>query len=211
RQNRPESYGCGAERDPRGRLPRVLVWVPTKTQSARCAGCAHCRDQQPEGELHTRRRYPVVLHGGFPVLGHPLPEASGRRHAHPPARSEMVAGRRSRRRDRDDRGKGDGPGFGDLTAARERLFSYDPERDAYACPGGHELRPLRHGKLREMTKVDYGNPAACRDCPLRPRCTDASYRAVSRLEHEDALDRMAARLKARPEILDRRRETVEHP
>ena len=28
---------------------------------------------------------------------------------------------------------------------------------------------------------------------------------------EDALDRMAARLKARPEILDRRRETVEHP
>ena len=62
-----------------------------------------------------------------------------------------------------------------------------------------------------MTKVDYGNPAACRDCPLRPRCTDAGYRTVSRLEHEDALDRMAARLKARPEILDRRRETVEHP
>ncbi len=47
--------------------------------------------------------------------------------------------------------------------------------------------------------------------PARPRCTDAGYRAVSRLEHEDALDRMAARLKARPEILDRRRETVEHP
>ena len=94
---------------------------------------------------------------------------------------------------------------------RKDEFSYDPERDAYTCPGGHELRPLRHGKLREMTKVDYGNPAACRDCPLRPRCTDAGYRAVSRLEHEDALDRMAARLKARPEFLDRRRETVEHP
>src|SRR5271170_1184587 len=94
---------------------------------------------------------------------------------------------------------------------RKDEFSYDPERDAYACPGGHELRPLRHGKLREMTKVDYGNPVACRDCPLRPRCTDAGYRAVSRLEHEDALDRMAACLKARPEILDLRRETVEHP
>ena len=94
---------------------------------------------------------------------------------------------------------------------RKDEFSSDPERDAYACPGGHELRPLRHGKLREMTKVDYGAPAACRDCPLRPRCTHAAYRAVSRLEHEDALDRMAARLKARPEILDRRRETVEHP
>jgi len=43
------------------------------------------------------------------------------------------------------------------------------------------------------------------------RSTDAGYRAVSRLEHEDALDRMAARLEARPEILDRRREVVEHP
>ncbi len=36
-------------------------------------------------------------------------------------------------------------------------------------------------------------------------------RRVSRLENEAVLDRMAARLKARPEILDRRRETVEHP
>ena len=73
------------------------------------------------------------------------------------------------------------------------------------------MKPFRFGKLREMTKIDYANTAACRDCPLRPRCTDAGYRAVSRLEHEDALDRMAARLKARPEILNRRRETVEHP
>lgn len=94
---------------------------------------------------------------------------------------------------------------------RKDEFTYDPEQDAYACPGGHELKPFRDGKLRKMTKVDYGNPAACRDCPLHPRCTDADYRAVSRLEHEDALDRMAARLKTRPEILDRRRETVEHP
>lgn len=34
---------------------------------------------------------------------------------------------------------------------------------------------------------------------------------MSRLENEAVLDRMAARLKARPEVLDRRRETVEHP
>ena len=36
-------------------------------------------------------------------------------------------------------------------------------------------------------------------------------RSVSRLENEDALDRMAERLKARPQVLDRRREIVEHP
>jgi transposase/IS5 family transposase len=94
---------------------------------------------------------------------------------------------------------------------RKDEFRYDPERDTYTCPGGHELKPIRHGQLREMTKIDYANKKACRDCALRPRCTEAGYRAVSRLEYEDALDRMAARLEARPEILDRRRETVEHP
>jgi len=36
-------------------------------------------------------------------------------------------------------------------------------------------------------------------------------RSVPRLENEAVLDRMAERLKARPEILDRRREVVEHP
>jgi transposase len=94
---------------------------------------------------------------------------------------------------------------------RKDEFRYDPERDAYTCPAGHELKPFRFGKLREMAKIDYANKAACGHCPLRRRCTDAGYRAVSRLEHEDALDRMATRLEARPEILDRRRETVEHP
>jgi len=45
---------------------------------------------------------------------------------------------------------------------------------------------------------------------MRARCTN-DVRSVSRLENEAALDRMAERLKKRPEILDRRREVVEHP
>ena len=53
--------GRAAERDLRGRLPRVLVWVPTRTRHARCAGCALRRDHQQEGELHTGRRHPIVL------------------------------------------------------------------------------------------------------------------------------------------------------
>jgi hypothetical protein len=52
---------------------------------------------------------------------------------------------------------------------RKDEFRYDPEKDEYICPGGHDLKPFRHGKLREMTKIDYANPAACRDCPLRQR------------------------------------------
>jgi hypothetical protein len=75
------------------------------------------------------------------------------------------------------RGSSVGNGF-----FRKDEFRYDLERNVYACPGGHELKPFRNGKLREMTKIDYSNPAACRDCPLRSRCTDASFRAVSRLE-----------------------------
>ena len=72
------------------------------------------------------------------------------------------------------------------------------------------LKLIREGRLRNLKKIDYGNPTACRSCPLRARCTK-NVRSVSRLENEAALERMAARLKARPDILNRRREVVEHP
>ncbi|MBV8132184.1 MAG: IS1182 family transposase [Alphaproteobacteria bacterium] len=93
---------------------------------------------------------------------------------------------------------------------RKDEFRYDAGRDAYVCPAGQLLTPIRHGRLRDLKKVDYGAPHACRVCPLRPRCTN-DIRSVSRLENEDVLDRMAERLRARPHILDRRREVVEHP
>jgi transposase len=93
---------------------------------------------------------------------------------------------------------------------RKDEFHYDAKQNAYICPAGQTLTPIREGRLRQLKKVDYGNATACRVCALRARCTK-EVRAVSRLENEDALDRMAERLKARPEILDRRREIVEHP
>jgi transposase len=63
---------------------------------------------------------------------------------------------------------------------RKDEFRYDAARDAYVCPAGQELTPIREGKLRELKKVDYGNAKACRACPLRPRCTK-DVCAVSRL------------------------------
>jgi hypothetical protein len=93
---------------------------------------------------------------------------------------------------------------------RKDEFRYDAAQDVYICPGGHELKPIRQGQLRDMRKVDYANANACRDCPLRSRCTN-TYRAVSRLEYEDALERMEERIAESPDILDRRREIVEHP
>ena len=93
---------------------------------------------------------------------------------------------------------------------RKDEFRYDAERDAYICPAGQVLATRYESKLRDLKKFDYSNRAACLACAMRPRCTN-EYRKVSRLENEAVLDRMAARLKARPEILDARRATVEHP
>ncbi len=94
---------------------------------------------------------------------------------------------------------------------RKDEFQYLPERDVYRCPGGQELKPLRHGKLRDLGRIDYGNRRACPACPLRPRCTNGMTRTITRLGNEAVLDRMAARLTARPEILALRRQIVEHP
>lgn len=100
-------------------------------------------------------------------------------------------------------------------AVREGFFSkdefrYDPQMDVYLCPAGQTLSPLYQSRSRDNVKFDYCNRDACRACPMRGRCTKG-FRRVSRLENEAVLDRMAARLAARPDILDRRRESVEHP
>jgi Transposase DDE domain len=79
-----------------------------------------------------------------------------------------------------------------------------------AWPAGQVLSTRTESKLRELTKIDYRNRAACLVCAIKSRCTK-DYRKASRLENEAVLDRMAARRKARPAILDRRREMVAHP
>ncbi len=65
-------------------------------------------------------------------------------------------------------------------------------------------------KSRDLKKFDYSNRAACLVCAMRSRRAK-EYRKASRLESEAVPDRMAERLTARPEILDTRREVVEHP
>lgn len=65
------------------------------------------------------------------------------------------------------------------------------------------------GRLRDLAK----SIAVIEEPVVTARCvryTD-DVRSVSRRENEAGLDRMAERLKTRPEILDRRCEAVEHP
>ena len=90
-------------------------------------------------------------------------------------------------------------------------FAYDAAGDFYLCPGSHRLDPVQRSERSRHRSIHYSNRHACRDCPLKPQCTGGSARRIERWEGEAVLDRMAARLAARPDILATRRETVEHP
>jgi len=94
---------------------------------------------------------------------------------------------------------------------RKDEFSYEAASDSFVCPAGQRLHPYSSSLLRGLTKINYTNKLACDDCAIRSRYTNGRFRTVSRLENEAVLDRMQARLAQRPDILDRRREMVEHP
>ena len=44
---------------------------------------------------------------------------------------------------------------------RKDEFRYDARGDAYVCPAGQLLMPIRHGRLRDLEKIEYGAPKAC--------------------------------------------------
>jgi len=90
------------------------------------------------------------------------------------------------------------------------VFRYDASKDHYICPAGEVLSPMYESKVRGNRKIDYCNRKVCRVCDLRVKCTKG-FRRVSRLENEAVLDRMAVRVKARPDIMNERRNSVEHP
>ena len=88
------------------------------------------------------------------------------------------------------------------------VFGYDPQKDVYRCPAGHELQ--RRRQVRCEGWLSYDHPAACASCPLKGRCTQSAYRTVTRWEHEVCLERMTAQVAAQPEKLRRRKELIEH-
>ena len=71
-------------------------------------------------------------------------------------------------------------------------FAYDAEADAYRCPGGALLRPLKHEGVQPARL--YRAPAAtCNACPLKARCTTSRRgRRVRRSVDEAYLDRVRA-------------------
>ncbi|MBC7853179.1 MAG: IS1182 family transposase, partial [Pirellulaceae bacterium] len=89
-------------------------------------------------------------------------------------------------------------------------FGYEPERDVYHCPGGAELSRQRELQDKGRTLHLYAHARACASCALKKRCTNAAHRTISRWEHEERLDRMAAVVAAAPEKLARRKTIIEH-
>jgi len=90
-------------------------------------------------------------------------------------------------------------------------FRYDRERDLYVCPAGEELT-FRHASHEKGRDIRYYRTYACKQCPLRSRCTrNTQSRRISRTANEHVLEEMNERVAQRPDILRRRKTIVEHP
>jgi transposase len=95
---------------------------------------------------------------------------------------------------------------GDGTLFDRSAFVYEAGSDTFRCPAGRRL--VRRQLHRDGTNVIYGS-IDCSGCALKPQCTTAARRFVTRHLHEDALNRMNER--ATPGMMQRRRCAAEHP
>ena len=98
---------------------------------------------------------------------------------------------------------------GDGTMFDRSAFTYQPQTDSYRCPGGRTL--VRWRNLTTQQAFQYRAAEDCCDCPLKAQCTQAPRRILQRHHHEDALQRMNARIEADPGLLRKRRCAAEHP
>lgn len=94
-------------------------------------------------------------------------------------------------------------------------FQYLSDEDAYRCPNGAVL-PFQFEVIEAGKPYRYYHDfAACGGCPLRARCTGESNptrgRRIKRWAQEHLLEEMAARLRADPTMMVRRKSLAEHP
>ena len=70
-------------------------------------------------------------------------------------------------------------------------FAFDRERNVYVCPGGAELTST--GNIDQGHIVYYrASKSACSGCSLKPKCTTAIVRKITRDLNEDVRDRVRA-------------------
>jgi hypothetical protein len=90
------------------------------------------------------------------------------------------------------------------------VFTYSEDKDSYTCPQGKTL--VRKQLMRAKKMVVYEARAQdCAQCSLKPQCTQAQQRFISRHLFEQAHARNVQRLEVNPQMMALRRQTVEHP
>lgn len=89
-------------------------------------------------------------------------------------------------------------------------FEYDPDTDTYRCPAGSTLS-FAFYENRESGRVRSYRTKDCRSCPIRSQCTSANERRIRRSEGEVYIQRADQRARARPEMMQARKELAEHP
>ena len=87
-------------------------------------------------------------------------------------------------------------------------FEYHAAEDHYVCPAG---KILRHSRYHAQRRAHFyvARQSDCQNCPLKPQCTSAKRRSVSRLELQEARDR-TVREGPRYQHLQQRRNINEH-
>lgn len=94
---------------------------------------------------------------------------------------------------------------------RKEAFRYDAEKDVYHCPAGQQLHAGEKTTKGKEEVTPYSNKAACRECPLREQCIRGGRRReILRREHDEAIERAAARLEKAGAKYEQRRDSVEH-
>ncbi len=94
-------------------------------------------------------------------------------------------------------------------------FTYDAEKDCYYCPAGKKLTYRFEGFEKRRNKrrsVLYYVGESCQSCSQKSLCTESKDpRRITRCPEEGAIDRMQERTKQHPEIMEKRKQIVEHP
>lgn len=93
----------------------------------------------------------------------------------------------------------------------EEDFSYDAESDSYQCPAGETLKRAADRTCSGATIRVYQNTGACKECPLKEKCTKGQFRRVHVNEHKEEIEAARKRLAEAPEMRQARGAIVEHP
>lgn len=90
-------------------------------------------------------------------------------------------------------------------------FSYDAAGDTYHCPAGETLT-FRFDIVEKGRHIRYYKTSACGQCAFRQKCTrNKQGRRISRWVDEHLIEQTQQRVQANPDIMQQRKQIVEHP